>query len=251
MSFSNKTYGLFATDSNKKLISKLESEGSSVFIFPKVFVKEVKLDSEQERIFFDLQRYDWAIFTDVFAVDLLIEKLEEKQIDLFELDTLRVLAFGESVADRLRFSQIHSDIITNNFVESDIFKLLKEYVLAEDELAGLKFLLIKESNRIEPIKLILENAKALVLEFAVYETEIKENITKLKTLIKNGAVDEIIISNPDELFALEKLLFPEKLSEILDDTQVSAKNEITLQTLGEFGLSPKLFKLYSQKQTRD
>ncbi len=108
-----KTYALFANNAIQKIIARLENQSVNIILFPNIEISEILLDEKAEGILKNLNRFDWIIFPDIFAVDFFLRALENLRIDFFELDAVRVCAFGETVADRLRFSLVHADVILN------------------------------------------------------------------------------------------------------------------------------------------
>lgn len=233
----SQTVGVFQ---HKKIIEDLEKQGKNVIVFPKVLTNEIEFEVKGLEIVSNLSKFDWIIFTDIYAVDFFIKKLEENSIDLFELDNLRVCAYGEAVADRLRFVQIHSDVIAFDVDETNTFRQIDEYLFQESKFSELKFLLVKEKGREFHIKNLLNESGSDVYELKVYQTEIIENLTRLKTLAKGGAFDELVFFSPDDVCDLAKIFMNENVLEVFNETKFFAKNEATFQALREFGFRPKL-----------
>ena len=63
----HKTYGLFSTAANRKLIDKLESSGAKVFQFPPIETEKVILNENSINYLHNLTSFDWIIFPDVFG----------------------------------------------------------------------------------------------------------------------------------------------------------------------------------------
>jgi len=232
-----KTYGLFSTPANQKLVRELESGGAKVFQFPPIETENVILDKNSINYLQNLADFNWIIFPDVFAVDYFLQALEIYGIDFFELDAVSVLAFGEAVADRLRFVQLHADLIPN-FVETEsIFLTLSNF----SSLENLHFLLPKEIfSNIEIMKNLTEN-NAIVTELPIYRAKItdKTEVSKLKVLLTCGAIDEFIFSSPTDIISLKYLFSDDSISENLAETEVSATDEVIFQALKEHNLKPK------------
>lgn len=237
-----KSIGLFPSVLNKNLTKSLEKRGNKIILFPQIHTKELDLKDEEISLLKNLSSFDWLIFTDIYSVDYFINKLENLEIDLFELDSIRVCALGEAVADRLRFVQVHADIITNNFIDEDIFKLLKDYLIGLEEFENLKVLLVKEVKKEYSFNKKLRDVKADVNDLNIYSSFIKENTYKLKALVKGGAIDEFLFFQPEDVFAIKEIFNSEKLAKIFVDTDIFAIDEITYQTLREFKLNPKLIQ---------
>ncbi len=238
-----KTYALFSNASNRKLIAKLEEKGSEVLPITPLEIIEVNSQANRALLKKNLSEFDWIIFPDILAVDYFIKILEENKIDVFELDEKRVLAMGEAIADQLRFVQLHADIIPKTIDAETVFSTLSGY-LENNEFAGLSFLIPKEESLNLELKgkLLDENAK--VTEIIVYRLESKQKneIGKLKALLKGGAIDEVIFTSPTDVVFLKHILTPENLSEILSGIKISGVDEVTIYTLRENNIQPRYFK---------
>lgn len=230
----DKTYALFASPLNQKRLSQLQSLDIETIIFPAITTNE---NNHSTVVLQTLNEFDWLIFPDVYTVEFFLNSLESLGVDLFELDSLRVLAFGEAVADRLRFSQIHADVIPSTVKTSDVLQSIKDYIFDEDEFAEQRFLVLKKKNA--EIELIKELPN--VSEVEIYEVEIKDEtaIPKLKALLKGGAIDEFIFSSHYDVLNLAQLFQTENLADLLEGIILTATDSLTLQSLQEFRLIEK------------
>ena len=237
-----KTYALFETPLNKKLIVQLSKNSAKIFYFPPLETEKNNLNDKEIALIKSINNFDWMIFTDVLAVDYFLESLTENEIDFFELDALRVCAFGETVADRLRFVQIHADLIPNNLAINSIFSDIGIYV-GENNLAGLEFLLIKGNSTDSEIGELLKNKGAKLSELQIYKAKIanKKEIAKMKTLIKGGAIDEFIFSAPEDLIAFKYYFSDDDLEELLAEIKISAVDANTFQHLRENNFKPQYY----------
>jgi uroporphyrinogen-III synthase len=242
-----KTFALFSTPLNKKLIFELRHGQENVLLFPPAATERVVLDETAITHLENLCRFDWLIFPDVFTVEYFIEILRERQTDLFELDAVRVLALGEAVADRLRFEQIHADIIPAKTENEAVFKALAEY--SDNNFAGLRFLVPKELSVRFPLAENLTQAGGWVTQLPIYQAKFASRAAnvKLKALLKGGAVDEFIFSSPVDLISLKFLFDNEELSDLLRGLTISALDETTFQALLEKGLRPRFLKVGDKK----
>lgn len=243
ISSNEKTYALIANPANKKRDSALGASGANVIQFPPIKIEKLILDEKSTSLFSELTDFDWLIFPDIFAVDYFLQTLEEYEIDLFELDAVRVCALGEAVSDRLRFASLHADVIPD-YVESEaVLAALYNYV-GENDIGGKSFLSIEMLLAEKEIKNKLSEKGAIVTELEIYHAEItgaNEN-ARLKALLKGGAIDEFVFSSPADLITLKKFAASESLAEILSETQISAVDEITFQSLKEHNLNPTYFQ---------
>lgn len=239
-----KTYALFYTPANKKIVVVLENSGAKVFRFPPLETEKINLDEESIAAVKNLGSFDWIIFPDVLTVDYFLQILQENEIDLFEMDAARVCAVGEAVADRLRFAELHADVVPTSIAAANVFLALSDYI-GRDRLGSLRFFLPKESAaQYEIIEKLIGNG-ATVIESSIYRAKFSATgeIAKLKTLLKGGAIDEFIFSSPTDLIALKCFFDNDSISAILSEINVSAADKAILQTLKEHDLKANFFRL--------
>ena len=244
-STAQKTYGVFANQNARKIIAELERINADVRSFPPIEIEKINLREKDVAILHNLNDFDWLIFTDVSAVDFFLENLTANEIDSFELDNLRVCAVGETVADQLRFFSIHSDVIPANNGAENILSAIGDYAGAES-FENLRFLFPKENSDFETIAEKLREKKADVRELNIYAAHSDSNseITKLKTLLTGGAIDEFVFTAPTDFVALKHFFKTANFAENLADVKFSAADSRLLQTARENNLSPvNLFHL--------
>lgn len=230
----DQTFALFDNPINKKLAVAVEKSGAKLLKFPPIEAEKVVLNENSTELLKNLDRFDWIIFPDVLTVDFFLERLEENEIDSFELDALRVCALGECVSDRLRFGQLHADVIPRRIDAESILSSLKNYA-AGDEFADLSFLLIVEHSFEKAIREELMKSGAKVSELPIYQLKLTKEaeIGKLKALLKGGAIDEFIFSAPTDFIALKHIFKAEPLARIFSEIKVSAADGATLQIVRE------------------
>ena len=192
-----KTYALFANPINRRLVADLEKTGAKVFEFPPLQIEKIVLETAAIEIIKNLPTFDWLILPDVLAADFFLESLETSGIDLFEIDFLRTCALGEAVADRLRFVQVHADVIPPTVEPVQAFSAIADYV-GENGLENLKFLFPNKISSGNQLKELLTASGAEVVEMSIYKTEISNNleITRLKILLESGAVSYTHLTLP-------------------------------------------------------
>ncbi len=243
-----KTYALLNTPMNKKLIADLEKRGAKVFKFPPLETEKINADADFIKAIKNPARFDWIIFPDVFSVDYFLQTLEENGTDFYELDDLRVCAFGEAVSDRLRFSQLHADVVPNSIETKNVYRELTDYI-GGDKLSELNFLFLKENLSKYDLINKLKGAGAAISEFAVYRinTSGGTDLTKLKILLEGGAVDEFIFSAAEDVFALY-YYFSGEIEDLKKELKTSAVGETVFQTLKEYGFKARLYLSAKENQ---
>ena len=236
-----KTYALFQTPNNKKLIADLKNRGAKVLEFPPLETVGINANEKSAERLKNLTQFDWIIFPDAFAVNYFLHRLEENSIDFFELDDLRVCAFGEAVSDCLRFVQLHADVIPNSIEPQTVFKAITDYIGGVD-LNNFTFLFPRENSSKYELTNLLKNAGAEISEFPVYQiNSVKTTeVTKLKVLLEGGAVDEFIFSTAEDVFALN-FYFSGEIEDLKKEVKTSAVGDVAFQSLKEYGFKPRLF----------
>lgn len=239
-----KTYALCSSAANGKLIAELETGGARVVRFPQIEIEKLAPDEKLTAFVNDLTAFDWLVFTDVFAADFFLETLEENGRDFFELDELRICALGESVADRLRFAQVHADVVPNSVDASAVVSALFAYI-GENEISGKGFLVVKKYLSPAEIENALKEKGAHVSQLQIYsarsQTGARGDNTRLKVLLAGGAIDEFVFNAPADFFAFEELTGG-ALAEILGESKVSATSRVTVQFLRERFVNAELFR---------
>jgi uroporphyrinogen-III synthase len=217
-----KTFAIFDTPLNKKLISDLKSKNQNLIVFP-YFTKTAR-----EAEHFELASFDWLIFTDINTVDFFVQYLENRNVNLFELDELRVCAFGEAVSDKLRLHQLHADIIPAKLDAQTVISAIKEYELDFD---SQRFLIISSVNLNQNLIKAFESETASFDALSVYEFDKIEISPKSKALLKGGAIDEFIFNSPEDVCDFVAI-FSER------DLSFSATDSVIEQNVKENGLIP-------------
>lgn len=243
-SSNQKTYALFAAPAARKLVNALEEAGAKLFQFAPVGTEKIVCGENDEIVRERLNEFQWIVFPDVFAVEYFLEILQENELDPFELDHARVLALGEAVSDRLRFVQLHADIIPPTTKTNKVLSSLFDY-LGKDDLKDLKFLFPREMSTDVQLKNSLIAAGAEVTELGVYRADVpeKNKSANLKALLKGGAIDEFIVSSPEDIVSLKHYLSTEDLAGEFADIRFSGVDEVSMQTLREHELRPGFFQI--------
>ena len=228
------TVGIFNTVKNKRVIELLVKQGKNVIKFPEIQTEKVEREKNQRGILRNLKDFDWLIFTDVFAVDYFFQDLEETDFDLFDLDDLKICACGEAVSDRLRFAQIHSDVVARYNNPEKVFSEIFDYAQNEKEFFDSKFLIFGRRDKSVCLAKTLSEKKLSVVDienYLVKELNIFET-AKFKTLLTNEAVDRLIFTAPEDWESL--IVFAYTDSQNLPSAmEIEATDEITAQTLRE------------------
>ncbi len=230
-----KKIGIFDTSANKSKIENLETQGYEVFRLPTLEIVENDLALQINNFKNLISENDWLIFSDIFTVDIVVNRLAENKFDIYELDQVRICTLGEAVADRLRFSQVHSDVIPGKLNPNRIISDLLSYIASDNEMKGSSFTIFEGKDRKNGIFEEFEKANINAKQILIYDTVIVNGIeaSRIKLLIENGAVDEVILFSVEELEYFRILLDLNGLNEISELVQISSTDEIVLKSIDE------------------
>ena len=228
----DKTYAVFDRPANRKIISGLEEQGAKVFRINFPEIEAVELSNPDLQKLQNPVDFDWLVFLDVFAVEVFLQKLEEFGIDFFELDAVRICAFGEAVSDRLRFVQIHSDVIPPDFKPENVLQAVGDFAI---NIESLRFLILKRTGSNCNLSDMLRAGKAEASEIEIYRLKPDAELSKIMALLTGGAIDTFLFNTPEEVFAFVNLFG----DGMFEDLRFSSNDEITRQTLKEFNFENK------------
>lgn len=233
----DQTYAIFDAAANRKIVGDLKRTGANLFLFPPMAAQKIELDETETAYFTNLTQFDWLIFADVFTVDYFLKTLEESAVDFYDLDELRVCAFGEAVSDRLRFASVHADVIPAKIGTAEVFSALLNYT-GETAIGSLNFLYLTGDWQENDLAVNLRTRNAEVVELPIYKAIRDETseLIKLKTLLKGGAIDEFVLTAPADLIALKNYFKPENLADVLAEIKISAADGVMFQAAKEYDL---------------
>lgn len=224
-----KTVALFDRPVNRKLSDALKEQNVGVITVPMPQILGCENSFDDKKQMEKINDFDWIVFPDIWTVDALLEKLAASDFDLFELDRVRVCACGESVADRLRFDQLHADVIPPVRSPEIVFRSIKDYAGKIDRL---KFLVLNGEGGDWPLGAMLEKENAVVTELGVYRFDFSGELAKLRALIGGGAIDEFYLATAEDVFAFVRLFG----GSVQSDLKLIGLDEITRQTIKELDL---------------
>lgn len=232
--FDTETVGIVKTVKNKKVIELLKNQGKNVIEFPEIKTEKTELKDNDNELFQNIEAFDWLVFKDIFSVDYFLENLNEIEFDLYRLDEFNICANGEAVADRLRFSQIHSDVIPRDKSPQTILSSISDYVFDETEFGNSKFLIIKNENSDDAISKLFVESKLETKTIDVYKI-VDANpfeIAKYKILFSDDEIDRFIFTSPEDFQSLKQILDGFEFTQ--NKIEFETTDEITAQTLIEF-----------------
>jgi uroporphyrinogen III methyltransferase / synthase len=218
--------------------AELERYGARVVECPTIEIVEPESYDLLDQAIENLYGYDWIIFTSANGVDSFFRRLEFKEIDVSELDELRVCAIGGATADRLRDVHVHVDVVPEKSKAEGVFEALELYLGGREEFENLNFLMPRAAVARDYLPQALEEAGARVDVVPAYRTARPETTdrARIEALLLGGGIDCIAFASSSSVANFARLFDTTDLSGLLDDVIVACIGDITAETASEYGL---------------
>jgi uroporphyrinogen III methyltransferase / synthase len=216
----------------------LERLGARVVACPTIEIAEPESYAPLDEAIENLYGYDWLVLTSVNAADRFLRRLEKLGRELSELDELRVCAVGEATALRLRESEVHVDVVPEQFKAEGAFSAIEAYVGGRATLSRLNFLIPRAAVARDHLPDALEDAGARVDVVPAYRTVRPQTSERgrVEALLAGGAVDCITFTSSSTVKNFAALFDTTDLSGLLRGVAVACIGDITAATAAEYGL---------------
>src|SRR6266542_762454 len=199
-----------------EFVAELEQYGADVVLCPTIEIRELESYERLDEAIEHLYGYDWLIFTSVNGVEHFFKRLKARERDTSDLDELKVCAIGEATADKLRYLQVHVDIIPEEFKAEGVFAALERFVGGRDALRNLNVLLPRASVARDYLPKALEQAGARVDVVPAYRTSLPENLDRGRIAsMLSASGDCLAFTSTSTVRNLAQLFDTQDLSEAL------------------------------------
>jgi uroporphyrinogen III methyltransferase/synthase len=146
---------------------KLQSAGFEPILFPVIEIQPVEGNSALMQALEHLEKYAWAVFTSVNAVDVVLErfttKRTEKKAGNSEFSVVKIAAVGPKTADALRKHGLEPDFIPNEYIGEAI-------MLGLGDVTGKWILLPRAEIARKDLPEAIAKAGGIAREIVVYRT---------------------------------------------------------------------------------
>ena len=187
---------------------------------------------------------EWLAFSDLRAADIFLADLEALGIEPFSLDEVSIYASGEAVSDRLRFAQVHSDLIPRKLGEPEELEEIGSYC-GKGNLDGTNFCVLHTGDTCEFPVTGLRASGAAVSLTRLDLPGARKTDAKTLALLKGGAFERYHFFSPFDVYDLVQLLAPQRLSVALKSAQVTASDAASSRSLAERGVLARVSDLKS------
>ncbi|HYX29523.1 MAG TPA: uroporphyrinogen-III synthase [Pyrinomonadaceae bacterium] len=222
-------------DSNRPLVGALENSDSRCITWPRLCIDAPRDDARLIEAIEHLFGYDWVILKNLRAAHYFLKALQQHSPD--PLDSLRVLAVGQTTAEKLAELQNHVDIVLERFATSEIYDAVRRYV-GDDESTRLNILVPGANVFREAFEEQFAAAGARVDSVAAYQTTPDlDHLTRLKALLAGEAIDYVVFACADEIDELAAVFDINDLQRVLGAVSVVCLDESIVKAAKLFGLA--------------
>lgn len=216
----------------------LEEYGARVISCPTIEVIEPESYESLDEAIENLYGYDWLIFTSVNGIKFFLSRFSKLGHENHELDELRVCAIGDSSAAALRDSQVHVDVVPEQFQAEGVFIALRNYLGDVDAFRNLNFLIPRAAAARDYLQGALEEVGARVDVVTAYRTvrPSHADLGRVVALLEGGAIDCITFASSSSVTNFANLIDTTDLGHLLRGVSVACIGEVTARTVAQFGL---------------
>ncbi len=178
---------------------------------------------------------DWLVLTSVNGVSALSQRLEVLGLDARHLAKVKIAVIGESTGEALRAQLgLRADLMPSRFVAES----LAEELIANHDVAGKRFLLLRADIARPALVTLLEEAGAVVNEVTAYQTKIAAALPQpVLDALGEGRVDWITFTSSSTAANLVQLLGGPGNLQLLRGVRLASIGPITSQTMRDCGLT--------------
>ncbi len=150
-----------------ELRAKLEALGAEVLELPLIQVAK-KIDPKvRDDVFAEFGSYDWLVFTSANGVRFFFDEFFAKFTDVRSLGLIRIACVGEATATALAALHLRADLVPATATAD----ALADELAATGSLDSAKVLVVTGNLNRDTLVKKLEDARAIVDRFPVYQTE--------------------------------------------------------------------------------
>jgi uroporphyrinogen III methyltransferase/synthase len=225
-----------------ELTKHLEDAGARVVPCPKLDIQPPESFTALDEAIENLYGYDWLIFGNVDSVRFFLQRLEQQEHEISELDSLKVCAIGELTRTVLEEARVHVDVESAQLDSATVVEALATYLGGADSLRGLNFLIPQSTIGRDYLKDHLEEAGARADVIAAYRTAAASDsrLVRLRTLLLSGGIDCVVFADASEVHSFARLFDTNDLGALLSNVALAALDEETAETAARFKLATAL-----------
>ena len=220
-----------------ELTTLLEGYGANVIVCPTIEIREPDNYERLDEALDHLYGYDWLIFTSTNGVEFFLKRLNQRGLQVSDLDEIKVCAIGQRTADKLHDAHVHVDLVPSQSTAEGVFAALAEFTGGDEHLRGLNILLPRAAAGRDVLPEALQKAGARIDIVTTYQTVLPDNVDRGKlAAMLAGSGDCIAFTSPSTIKNLAKLFDTHDLGKTLPNIVVACIGSVTAEAAAEYGL---------------
>jgi uroporphyrinogen-III synthase len=221
-----------AIEQSRELLTRLESKGASVLLFPAVSFSEPSETAELDRAIRSLGDFDWILFTSANAVRFFSSRCRKLGVEPGQDGNYRCAAVGPATASAVAAEGFPVDHVAQEFLGTALAGELSASI------AGMKILLPRSDRARPDLPNALKAAGAEVTEVVAYHTGSVGAIEpEVMRAMREAQVDVISFFSPSAIENMRAELGDELLTRLAAKAALAAVGPVTAGALRSAGFS--------------
>jgi len=186
----------------------------------------------------NLYGYDWLIFISPDSVNSFLQRFQQHEQQVSELDALKVCALGKSTVSALEEAHVHVDVMPARLDPGSVVAEIAMYLGSVNELTGLNLLIPQATIGRGYLLGSLEEAGARTDVVAAYRTVAESNsgLPRLRTVLMSGGIDCVVFTSATDVEELARLFDTNNLAQLLNSAAIACLDDETSRIAAQFGL---------------
>lgn len=222
----------------RELTGELERDGARMVTCPTFEITPPDNYAALDEAIENLYGYDWLIFISPDSVNSFLQRFQQHEHQVNELDALKVCALGESTVSALEEAHVHVDVMPARLDPASVVAALRAYLDGANGLTGLNLLIPQATIGRDYLIGELEKAGARTDVVAAYRTvaESDSSLPRLRTLLMSGGIDCVVFTSATEVEEFARLFDTTDLTHLLKSTAVAVLDDEGSKTAARFGI---------------
>ncbi len=211
--------------------TRIEELGGEAVEFPVIRILPVKDAGPLDQALDELERFDWAVFTSVNAVEYFFHRLRQRRLDIGRLRA-RIAAVGPKTKEALEARGLRVHVFPEIYHAEGLLDVLLKQVRPGTRLLFPKS---KIARDIIPRKLADHGVDVRAVD--VYENSlVRDRVEELVALLEAGSIHVLTFTSSSTVRNFLQLLCGHDVSRLLKDVKVASIGPLTSATCRELGL---------------
>jgi len=173
-----------------KMQKEIEGLGLRTYFYPSISIAKSTVTKKSQKIFSDIESFDWLIFTSQNGVRFFLSDLDQLGISLTKLKNIKIAVVGKKTAESVKKYGLQVNFVPSKFTTTNLGNEL-------ENIKGKKILMARANLATPRLVEKLEEKGAQVTDIAIYKTSFIENDNpEFDNLVNNNQIYCITFTSP-------------------------------------------------------